>query len=91
MQIESITPEGLSLMVTFTDGKNSSSFSSRDWLNEITILRRIREAERDLAYLEYGDLWRSHIKPKNFWTDPPDAEEQALIDQIREAINADGN
>lgn len=32
----------------------------------LTAVKKIREAERDLAYLTFGPGWRQHVTP-NFW------------------------
>lgn len=55
-----------------------------------TILRLLREAERDIAYADYGEKWRQHIPPSpSFFSLVTTPEEDALIRQAREMLGAE--
>ena len=45
------------------------------------VVRKSREAERDLAYVMYGDEWRKHVKWGGFF-DPPTPEEKKMIEDL---------
>ena len=45
------------------------------------LVRKSREAERDLAYVMYGDEWRKHVKWGGFF-DPPTPEEKKMIEDL---------
>lgn len=52
-----------------------------------TIMKYCLEAERDFAYMEFGDKWREHITG-NFFTSPPSEIEMAIIEDAKRMLCA---
>ena len=49
---------------------------------EYSILKKVREAERDFAFLEHGETWREHCgNIGKFWLTSITDEEQQLLRQ----------
>ncbi len=48
------------------------------------LIRLFREAERDFAYLFFGDKWQEHARPGKFWIlDDLGEQETALVNDAR--------
>lgn len=88
MKLERIEERHGSVVATFGEGERhvSKAFNYKtpigQWeRNDATrnVARVIREAERDLAYMEHGEKWPDHVGP--FWSETRTPEEKALIDE----------
>jgi hypothetical protein len=94
-------PDGTSstdVLLIFTDGANKafkrvritgcalkvSSDLSKEahWL----IMKASREAERDFAFMRYGDQWREHVTMGRFWSASISDEEKDIVQQAVDLV-----
>lgn len=85
MRLERFTRNGDRYTLRFEDGDDGYvekivRASGSVLENRRTILLRVREAERDLVFMRYGDKWREHVG--SFFTGPETDEERAMLDVI---------
>ena len=94
---------GISRFVSlmFSDGTNHVRKSAKvscttaicggdDLDNQITyqIIRAFREAEKDFAFMKYGDAWKAHSTGESSFTGNLTEEEKEIVGQARTLLKA---
>lgn len=68
------------------DGKRVEKFVKglgRDSLEvRLQLVRKAREAARDIAYQEYGEKWKEHVEWGGFFDAPTDEEKQMIEEAL---------